>query len=249
MYFSIITVVLNDCEGLQRTIDSVIGQGCEDYELIIKDGGSIDGTVELIERIEKDYDTIHVVQGHDEGIYDAMNCALSVAKGEYVIFLNAGDVLVDSDVLDQVRPILEDQCPDVLFGKTRMVFENGYSFDRHVKPVEYIKYGQPAIHQSTFFRVACHQRHLYDTKYRISADYAVLCSMFMAGVSFSSIDMCISCFEVSKDGASYKGQSQSRKEMAMAQRIILKENIGKIAYYWLRRLVSNQVFRLLMVLK
>jgi len=95
---SIITVNLNNTKGLQKTIESVAKQTFTDYEYIIIDGGSTDGSVDII---KKHADKItYWVSEPDRGIYDAMNKAIKVAKGEWVYFLNSGDGLVNRSVLD-----------------------------------------------------------------------------------------------------------------------------------------------------
>ena len=88
---SIITVNLNNCDGLQKTIDSVVGQTFTDYEWIVIDGGSMDGSRELIEQYA---DCLaYWCSEPDNGIYNAMNKGISRATGEWLLFLNSGDSL------------------------------------------------------------------------------------------------------------------------------------------------------------
>lgn len=97
---SIITVVLNDRSGLDKTIKSVLCQNFDSIEYIVIDGGSIDGCVELIRQYRESID--YYVSEKDNGIYDAMNKGLSFANGEWVIFMNSGDVFVDCTILQNV---------------------------------------------------------------------------------------------------------------------------------------------------
>ncbi len=90
MKLSIITVNLNNKDGLQKTIDSVISQTFKDFEWIVIDGGSTDGSKELIEKYS-DYISYWVSEP-DKGIYNAMNKGIKVAKGDYLEFLNSGDI-------------------------------------------------------------------------------------------------------------------------------------------------------------
>jgi glycosyltransferase involved in cell wall biosynthesis len=100
MKLSIITINLNNAQGLQRTIESVISQTFTDYEYIIIDGGSTDGSVDIIKQYE---DKItYWVSEPDKGIYNAMNKGILQAKGEYLQFLNSGDWLLDGNKLQQV---------------------------------------------------------------------------------------------------------------------------------------------------
>jgi len=95
--FSIVTVTLNCADDAVRTAQSVLSQDFADYEYIVKDGGSQDGTVERFSDLG-----VTVVQKYDQGIYDAMNQALALCRGEYVYFLNAGDTFFDNPVLSNV---------------------------------------------------------------------------------------------------------------------------------------------------
>jgi len=97
---SIITVNLNNAEGLRKTIESVVTQTFTDFEYIIIDGGSTDGSVEII-KLYADKITYWVSEP-DKGIYNGMNKGIMVAKGEYCQFLNSGDWLVNENVLKEV---------------------------------------------------------------------------------------------------------------------------------------------------
>ena len=102
---SVITINLNNAEGLRRTLDSVFRQTTHDFELVVVDGASTDGSVELIhthaDRIDR------WVSEPDGGIYNAMNKAVAMATGEYVIFMNSGDTFYEDDVLARVIPQLK----------------------------------------------------------------------------------------------------------------------------------------------
>jgi len=105
---SIITINLNNQKGLQKTIESVLSQTCSDYEYIIIDGGSTDGSIDII---KKHADKIsHWISEPDHGIYNAMNKGISVANGELICFLNSGDEYKSRNSLDiAVNEILNDQ--------------------------------------------------------------------------------------------------------------------------------------------
>lgn len=109
---SIITVCLNNRIGLEKTIRSVVTQSFQDYEFIIVDGGSTDGSVEMIKGYE---DRIHKwISEKDEGIYNAMNKGILIAQGDYCLFLNSGDYLSDTDIIDNIF----NQSPevDIIYG-------------------------------------------------------------------------------------------------------------------------------------
>ena len=104
MKISIITINRNNLSGLQKTIDSVISQTYRDFEWIIIDGGSTDGSCELIKRYEKRLS--YWCSEPDRGIYDGMNKGIRVSHGDYLLFLNSGDYLYDKHVLQNVVPLL-----------------------------------------------------------------------------------------------------------------------------------------------
>ena len=111
-FFSIITVSLNAGESLLKTIDSILIQDFQDFEIIIKDGFSNDGSYENISEDEK----ILKLQIKDTGIYDAMNQALEYTSGEYILFLNAGDYFYDSKVLNSFYDaIVSNNSPELLY--------------------------------------------------------------------------------------------------------------------------------------
>lgn len=120
MKLSIITVNLNNKDGLQKTIDSVISQTFKDFEWIVIDGGSTDGSKELIEKYS-DYISYWVSEP-DKGIYNAMNKGIRIAKGEYLEFLNSGDILYDMNTLTSFFSLAKDY--DILFGNA-MAYKKG----------------------------------------------------------------------------------------------------------------------------
>ena len=103
MKISIITVVLNDLEGLRRTAESVLSQEGADYEYVVLDGGSTDGSWEYIDSLE--FRGIKRKEA-DKGIYNAMNNAVVLASGDYCLFLNAGDTFCDKNVLAKAEAIV-----------------------------------------------------------------------------------------------------------------------------------------------
>ena len=114
MKLSIITVNLNNRDGLQKTIDSVVSQTFKDYEWIVIDGGSTDGSKELIEQYADHF--TDWVSEPDKGIYNAMNKGIGMASGEYIQFLNSGDSLVSGHVVDQMsEALVNNGFPPLLY--------------------------------------------------------------------------------------------------------------------------------------
>lgn len=107
MRLSIITINYNNYDGLKRTIDSVMSQTCTDFEWIVIDGGSTDGSCELIGQNQARM--TYWCSEPDKGIYNAMNKGIAKANGEYLQFLNSGDILKDEKVVENVLPYLQDK--------------------------------------------------------------------------------------------------------------------------------------------
>ena len=131
MKFSIVTVALNPGEKLQTTLDSVFCQTCTDYEIILKDGGSSDGSMDRWKGAPDSRTVaglrVRFFEKPDKGIYDAMNQAVQQAEGDFVLFLNCGDVLADERVLERVAERIDGEWtaehaagkpPLVLYGDT-----------------------------------------------------------------------------------------------------------------------------------
>jgi len=120
---TIITVVYNSEHLIEKTICSVINQTCSDYEYIIVDGGSKDNTVAIIRRYEESISKW--ISEPDQGIYDAMNKGLRMATGKYVWFINSGDAIYDSYVIEKLRDFSLSKDPDVMYGDTMLIKESG----------------------------------------------------------------------------------------------------------------------------
>lgn len=112
---SVVTVVYNDCVNIENTIKSVINQSYKNIEYIIQDGGSTDGTLELINKYNEQITSIE--SNKDNGIYDAMNKAVTKASGDYVIFMNCGDEFSTNTTLEDVANGIDDNI-DVIYGHT-----------------------------------------------------------------------------------------------------------------------------------
>ncbi len=173
--FSVITVTYNAASLLEETIRSVLNQTYPCIEYIVIDGGSKDGTVNIIERYASGI--AYWISEPDKGIYDAMNKGLNHATGDYVWFINAGDTL---HTLDTVRQIVEritkkKNLPDIVYGETMIVdqqrVELGLRRLRAPKRLSWksFRMGMMVCHQSFIAKRSVVS--LYDLQYRYSADY------------------------------------------------------------------------------
>ncbi|MCQ2181905.1 MAG: glycosyltransferase [Bacteroidales bacterium] len=194
MKLSIITVNLNNRDGLKKTIDSVVSQTFTDFEWIVIDGGSTDGSKELIEEYSSHF--AYWVSEPDKGIYNAMNKGIAVAKGEYLQFLNSGDWLVSDTILSEVSKMCPEEF-DIIYGDV-IYFENN-SLNRDFKfPSELTLsffYERSLGHNASFIKRQLLLENKYDETNKIVSDWKFFFQAAIANKSFFHIDKHICCYD------------------------------------------------------
>lgn len=166
---SIITVVRDDPAGLAATRDSLAAQDWRGFEWLVADGGSGPATLAVLDEPGLKPDWLD--SQADGGPFAGMDRALEVARGDYLLFLNAGDSLADATVLSDLLPCL-DTCPDLLYGDS---LEDPGDGHMRVKPSRHWRwafYGMPAHHCAILYRRAAVAGVRMDQGYRIAGDYA-----------------------------------------------------------------------------
>ena len=188
MLFSIITVCFNSAKTIRQTFDSVLKQECTDYEYIVVDGASADGTVDIIKEYEPKFaGRMRWISEPDNGIYDAMNKGIKLSRGNYLNFLNADDYY-EPDTLEILRQAITAHPGfDVYYGITRCFDQAGEICIRresHTRlPWQHID------HQSMWYRRSVFKSFgLYDTGYRVAADFHHQVGLFQNSYSFCPID-------------------------------------------------------------
>ena len=240
--FSIITVCLNDITGLKKTASSVKQQNFQDYEWIVIDGGSSDGTVEFLHN-EKQAD--HLVSEKDTGIYDAMNKGIRYANGTYLLFLNAGDHLADAFVLKNVAEFVKNRDADLLIGSIKVEYSDHVS-DRITcyGPKDLRKkniYHKTLPHPGTFIHNDLFKKFgNYDDSFRIAGDYDFFVRVLLAGASYDFVPDCIAVFQMDGVSTQMKGT-----------RVLLSEldKIRKSHYSLSYRLLREGLHRIKKVIK
>ena len=183
--FSIITCTYQAASVLQRTLDSVLHQSYSHLEHIILDGASTDDTVSMVkhymEENEAQEDCIHDIiftSERDNGLYDAMNKGIMKVTGDYLVFLNAGDVFPSPDTLEHIAGCVGEgeTLPGVLYGDTDIVDNNGH-FLRHrrlsaPKKLTWRSFrsGMLVCHQAFYARTDIAKQNLYNLHFKLSAD-------------------------------------------------------------------------------
>jgi glycosyltransferase involved in cell wall biosynthesis len=166
MTLSIITINYNNREGLQKTIDSVICQTWKDYEWIIIDGGSTDGSRRLIEQYQQYF--AFWCSEPDQGVYHAMNKGVAKAKGVYVYFLNSGDTYSDAYVLKMISDL--HSCADIISGQAISKDDHVLLYQFNGSLFEHL-YVSTISHQGAFIRRSLLNKYPYDESLKIVSDW------------------------------------------------------------------------------
>lgn len=183
---TVVTVAFNAREALETTIRSVEGQDYANLEYIVIDGGSADGSLEVIERHAADI--TRWVSEPDRGIYDAMNKGVAMATGDYCIFMNAGDTFVAPDTVSTVVSGME-RGDDVVYGD---IVKNGV-LKTSLAPRNCHKMFY--CHQSAFTSTACLLAFPFDTAHRYSADFKQAKQLILAGKRFRHLPVAVAHFD------------------------------------------------------
>lgn len=233
---SIVTVVYNGVESVENTILSVRNQTYNNIEYIIIDGGSIDGTQDVIKQYEEKVS--YWVSEPDKGIYDAMNKGIKIAKGDWILFLNAGDVFFNHDLLTVVQNELCD-C-DVLYGKTAIKQKNGDMSIRDFYPLWMDWKVIPYCHQSVLIKRKFLLEALFDTNYKIGADYNQYFGLKAKKAKFKSVNKIISIY----DNNGFSSLNQKRllseyKKISLINHFNVLAKIKIILYFFYKN-ISNK---------
>ena len=200
MLVSIITINYNNKDGLEKTIQSVKTQKFNDYEHIIVDGGSTDGSLDVIkENLSDEAYASHVsfwCSEKDGGIYPAMNKGIRNSSGDYLLMLNSGDFLCTDEVLNTASPVLKNSRDSVVYGAVDFV-DNGIFCQSVGKNADCLRHDS-FPHQACFIARNLHEKFgFYDEAYSIAADYDFLVKLYVSGVPFVHIPLLVACYDMS----------------------------------------------------
>lgn len=192
---SIITINYNNLEGLKKTVESVVNQTWQEFEFIVIDGGSNDGSAAYIESQSEHIN--YWVTERDAGIYDAMNKGIEKALGTYLLFLNSGDVVYNDNVLLETKKSLLLNI-DIVYGDLWIVGEQGKGFrNRYPDCIDFPFLKQTSLgHPSTFIKKELFYTYgLYRVDLKIVSDWAFFVKVFCKyKVSHCKIDLIIATF-------------------------------------------------------
>lgn len=177
---TVVTVVFNARQDFLTTLASVRKQTARrDFEYLVVDGGSTDGTVDDIRAAADRGEVDHWVSEPDKGIYDAMNKAVGLASGTWVLFLNTADVFVSPTSVAEAR--LAEVTVGLAYGSCQQVYPDGGVHHTPSKPLDTTYRAMPCSHQSLFARKDLLARFPFDLRYRVAADHHFLARCLTAG--------------------------------------------------------------------
>lgn len=195
--FSIITVCYNEEKKIQSTIESVLNQGWKNYEHIIIDGKSEDLTMEIVQRYGERDKRIWWQSEEDNGIYNAMNKGISYTEGDFLCFLNAGDILYNDKVLETVAARIEETNADIVYGdriRTDSGQMNSSSYPIGANLPNYLKSRKNICHQVIFASKES-LKDGFDEQFKICADYDWLCHQVIMERKTAKVDTIIVDFD------------------------------------------------------
>jgi glycosyltransferase involved in cell wall biosynthesis len=243
---SVITIVYNNVNDIERTMLSVLGQTYPNIEYILIDGLSKDGTLDVIKRYEKRI--AKFISEKDDGIYDAMNKGLELATGDFVIFMNSGDEFYDAETVAAVFATAPDA--DIYYGETEMIDSDGQSLGqrRHTAPEQLtwrsFKFGMSVSHQAIYIKQDLLEP--YDDQYELSADIDWIIRAAKKAKKIVNVNRYVAKYLVG-------GMSKTRHSQSLMERFdIMKKHYGllptilnhfviafNLGWYWLKNRKTN----------
>lgn len=230
MKLSIVTVVLNDKLNIEKTIQSVLNQNVE-IQYIIIDGGSTDGTLEVIEKYRNKVDVF--TSQKDSGIYNAMNKAIDLSNGDWICFMNSGDTFYDAIVLKNILSSFDDSV-DVIYGNHEVMYNSKNKILKANKSIENIWKGMIFSHQSCFVRKDILKQYRFNESNRITADYELFYTLYKAEKKFKYISLIVA-------SVSSGGLSDIKRIESVISRWNIIDKSFSVNIYYLKLIISEMI--------
>lgn len=230
MKLSVITIVLNDKINIEKTILSVLAQNIE-LEYIVIDGGSIDGTLEVIEKYKDKIDVF--ISEEDKGIYNAMNKAVKKVTGDFVCFMNSGDIFYNSNILKNILPKLDDNV-DVFYGDWEVRYASKSKIIKADKSIENICRGMVFSHQSCFVRKDILKQYKFNESNHITADYELFYTLHKSNKKFKYIPIIVA-------SVSAGGLSDIKRVDSIVSRWNIVDKSFKVNLYYLKLVILEMI--------
>lgn len=228
MKLSIVSINRNNAAGLEKTLQSVAAQTFKEFEYIVIDGASTDGSVELIKQYESRFAHLKWVSEPDSGIYNAMNKGLRMASGEYIQILNSGDSLASNEVTERMLESLEKEGnPSILYGNMVKCFPDGRRLtDKCFAGQEITMLGMfvgTLNHNPAYIRRDLFEKYgYYDEDLKIVSDWKwYLQAIILGGEQPRYVDLDVTLFDM-------EGVSETNKELMQTERKMVLEQLFPI---------------------
>jgi glycosyltransferase involved in cell wall biosynthesis len=209
---TIITINYNDARGLKKTIESIVSQTCKNFEYLIIDGGSKDGSLEFINKNLDEID--YWVSESDKGIYNAMNKGIKKASGDYVLFINSGDTLVSEKVIENALEYLFDE--DIISFNINYLKDDITTLRRPPKVINFSYFYKNSLpHPSTFIkRSLFNEVGYFDETLKIASDWKFyILALFKYNASYKNVNQLVANFNL--DGISSTQSSDDELQMVL----------------------------------
>ena len=239
---SVVTVVFNGLANIEPTIQSIIGQNYSNFEYIVIDGSSSDGTLEIIKKYELSIN--YFISEKDNGIYDAMNKGIDACTGDWVIFMNCGDLFFDNNVLTAIFTLPIKNEIMLICGGAHVRSEWG---DFYINPRIESQIWKSFVHQSMFTRIEINREYKFNLRFKAASDFDFVYTLFSKGYKTISVDNVVSDILYISSGFSSVNEVLSKKEVLNS--IVLHRN--KFAFFhkhylyhyfaYIRKLISIKV--------
>jgi glycosyltransferase involved in cell wall biosynthesis len=224
MLLTIITINLNNRLGLKKTIESVVNQTKNNFEYLIIDGASTDGSLDIIKNYEKNIDGW--VSEKDNGVYSAMNKGIRMAKGNYLLFLNSGDLLFEPTTIEKMLQL--DLQEDLIIFNVKMLTLNGDKIEEHnLHPRDFLIRGS-INHQAVLHRKSIFDKiGLYNETLRISACYEhYLLAFFKHNCTYKYIRQILSIYDDTEGLSCYSlNADEMEKERRICQLAVFDKEV------------------------
>lgn len=237
-FFSVITICRNNLKELNQTFESVIAQSEPDYEWIVVDGDSSDGTKDWLLSNPFEFKWI---SEKDMGIYDAMNKGIKMAEGKYLIFMNSGDAFADSDILKRIKSkiLTPSGEPSFIVGDSLDINETGDTYYRKAKDTRLIKRGMITQHQAMFFNREKIRNLFYHLEFKFTADYALICDVIHNSNPDDIVQVDFAICKFSMGGTNEKFRFKALKEDYQIRRRFLKLSVMEAGLLYMLHFVHT----------
>lgn len=197
---SVITVVYNCERSIEQTLLSVLNQSYPNIEYIVIDGNSTDKTMDILKLYNDKIDYLR--SEPDNGIYDAMNKGIINATGDYVIFMNSGDLFFEENICEKIAQEILKKNPDIIYGNTIAIdVENNNEIIIKPKKIKQLYRGMIFCHQAAFIKLSLLKAYPFNTEYKIVADYDQIISLYKKNKLFYYMPLTVA--KISIGGISY----------------------------------------------